>query len=347
MPESWKMRRLMEDKYIPILRKVLRWWVPAVCLIVLWAGSVWAVGTPAGTPIAGTATASYTLGGDPTVLTATASSSFNVLEVINVALIWQDTANVPVDSPQTDRVLTFLLTNTGNGPETFRLTADGAVAGDQFNPAVQSIWIESNATPGLQAADTPYNPAGIALPADGSAVVYVTSTIPAGLADGAIGNVRLTAAALTPGAAGQAPGTLLPGAGYGSVDAVVGATRAQQDSSGSYAVATVSVTLSKGIARIVDLFGGDRPYTGARVTYRITVALSGSGTAEALVVSDPIPAGMTYVAGSLLLDGTGQTDAADTDPGDFNITAAGTVTVNFGDTAAPAAHTIEFNTTIN
>jgi len=318
-----------------------------VCLIGLWHTQAWAVGTAAGTSISSTATLSYTLGADPTPLTATASNQFDVQEVINVVLVWQDAANVSVGTPHSNRILRFLLTNTGNGPETFQLSADAALAGDQFNPGAPALWIESNGATGLQADDTPYGAAGITLPADGSALVYLVSTIPAGLADGDIGAIRLSGASMTPGAAGQPAGTLLPGAGAGSVDAVVGTSQAQAAATGSFQVATVAVTLSKSIARIIDPFGGDRPYTGARVTYRIAVDLTGSGTAEALTITDAIPADLTFAPGSLVLDGAAQTDAADGDAGDFNISAAGTVTVNLNDTAAPAAHVIEFDATIN
>jgi fimbrial isopeptide formation D2 family protein len=340
------MRRLMEDSDLasPIH---LKWWLLVVCLIGLWRLPAWAAGTAAGTTISNTATVSYTLGADPTPRTATASNQFEVLEIINGTLVWQDAANVSVGTPQNNRVLSFLLTNTGNGPESFQLIVDATVAGDQFDPGTPLLWIESNGTAGLQADDTPYDAAGITLPADGGALVYAVSTIPANLADGDIGTLRLSGAAMTPGAAGQPAGTLLPGAGVGSVDAVVGTSQAQAAANGSFQVATVAVTLSKSIARISDPFGGDRPYTGARVTYRIAVDLSGSGSAEALTITDAIPADLTFAPGSLVLDGSAQTDAADGDACDFNMTAAGTVTVNLNNTAAPAAHVIEFDATIN
>jgi len=340
------MFRLKEVKSL-LVPPLVGWWVLAVCLIGMLAAEARAAGTPAGTPITATSTVNYTLGSDPTVLTASASNHFDVLEVIDVSLVWQDAANVSVDTPQNDRVLTYLLTNTGNGPEAFGLTADETLAGDQFNPGVQSIWIESNGTAGFQVDDTPSGASGVVLPAGGSALIYVISAIPAGLADGDVGAVQLSAAAMTSAAPGQAPGTVLPGAGYNAVDAVVGTSGAEVNTVGSYEVATVSVTLTKSIARISDPFGGDRPYTGARVTYRITVDVSGAGTAEALVISDLVPTGMTYAAGSLVLNGAPRSDAADGDPADFNMTAADTVTVNLSDTVAPATHIIEFDTTIN
>jgi uncharacterized repeat protein (TIGR01451 family) len=175
----------------------------------------------------------------------------------------------------------------------------------------------------------------------------VLSNIPSGYGDGDRGDVQVTAQSLTPGAAGRLPGTLLTGAGAGGLDAVVGTSLAESQATAAYVVATVTVSLTKTIHRIADLAGGDRPSTGARVTYRIQVDVSGSGIAQGLMVSDPNPTDMTYVAGSLLLDGVALTDAADGDIGDFDNTALNTMTVVFNDTVAPATWIIEFDTTID
>lgn len=339
------MRRLKEDIY-NYLCTLLVWTALTAGLVALVPRPVHAAGTAAATTIANTALVSFTLGSDPTPLTVTASDSFEVLEVIDVVLVWQDAANVPVNSPHSDRILTFVLTNTGNGPEGFDLTAVDALGGDQFDPAIQSLWIETNGTAGLQSDDTLYT-GSLTLAADEAVLVYALSNIPAGYGDGDRGDLQVNALASTPGAAGQDPGTELVGAGVSGVAAVVGATRAEDQAVASYAVATASVDLVKSIARIADLQGGDRPSSGARVTYRILVDVAGSGIAQGLVVADPIPADMSYVAGSMRLDGVPQTDNADADNGDFNGSAANTVTVVLNDSVAPATRIIEFDTIIN
>jgi len=327
----------------------------AACLAVLCGGPAWALGTSAGTVIANTATVAYTVGGNPTTHSVSAANTFRVLEVIDAVIVWQDGGAVAVRSPQSNGTLTFLLTNTGNGPEAFTLSAVGALGGDGFDPEVQSFWIESNGTTGLQTTgvtpDTLYQ-AGLNDPnlaADAGAVIYLLSNIPTGVADTALGRVQVLAAATTPGAAGAAAGTELIGAGAGGVNAVVGASHADTETTGVYAVAAIAVNVSKSIVGIADRFGGTQPYPGARVAYRLTVATTGSGTAEALVITDTIPADMTYVPGSMRLDGAAQSDTVDTpsDPSDFNVTSANTVTVRIGDSVAPATHTIDFTTIIN
>ncbi len=348
------MNRLKEDKlhytstsYPPLCR----WLAVAACLFGLWSDPAGALGTAAGTTITNSATVNYTMGGS--AQSETASHSFEVLEVIDCVVTWQDAANVSVNTPHSDRVLTLQLTNTGNGPEDFRLAVNDAVAGDDFNPSVQDVYLESNGAAGLQMSgatpDTTYAGTDIALAADGVQLCYIVSTIPGGLAVGNIGRVALLADARTPGAAGATPGTVLANAGPGGLDAIVGTTGADGSAGGSYEVSFAAVALVKSIAQIADPYGGDRPYPGAVVTYRITVDVTGGGTAEALVISDTIPADMTYVTGSMQLDGVAQTDADDApaDSSDYGVTTANTITVNLGDTAAPATRIIEFNTTIN
>ncbi len=337
------MIRLKEAKnfYLP---PWVGWFLLVACLAVFWAGSAWALGTSAGTPIINTATINYTLVADPTPRTSTASNSFDVMEVLDVVVTWQDAANVSVNSPHALAVTTFRVTNTGNGPEDFELLTNDILGGDDFDPTVQDIYLESNGTPGWQAGDTLYGGGGITFNADQGMTIYVRSDIPPSLANGDTGDLQFTARALTAGAAGSAAGTLLPGLGYNGVDAVVGTTNADGDAIGTYEVSAAAVALTKSVVQIVDPYGGNQPYTSAQVTYRIVVDVTGFGTAEALVITDAIPADMTYVNGSIVLDGTPQSDGADADNGEF---IANTVTLNLGDTVAPATFTIEFATTIN
>ena len=328
--------------------------VLAACLAAICCGSAWALGTPAGTTIVNSARVSYTMGGSPTLQTVTTASSFNVLEIIDAVVVWQDSAAVPVHSPQAGAVLTFLLTNTGNGPEVFSLTTLATLAGDNFDPVVQALWLESNGTAGLQVAgatpDTRYQ-AGQndpELAADGAVQIYLLSDIPAGLDDEFIGKVQLLAAAATAGAAGAAPGTALPGVGFNGAEAVVGHSQAQSVVEGTCMVSKVQVLLNKSILQVVDPAGGHQPCTGARVTYRLIVAVAGNGTVAGLTVSDRVADEMAYVPESILLDGAAQSDAADApaDNTDYNITTVGTVTVNIGAATAPATHAIEFTTII-
>lgn len=321
----------------------------AFVLACMCATGVFAGGTPAGTDISNQATAQYTVGAG----TLTANSNVNtikVAEILNLTLTWQDAApGVTVTVGQTDRVTTYRLTNTGNGTETFGLTkADAGLGGDDFDPAVTAIYLDSNGNGAYDAGtDTLYAPGtnDPILARDGALTIFLLSSIPgAGPVDGDTGNVRLTAASTT---GTGAPGTTFAGAGDGGGDAVVGSSGGSALDTGTYVVSGITVNVAKSAA-VTDPFGGTEPVPGATIRYTISVTATGAGTAVGVVITDPIPANTTSTAGTLTLNAAGLSDAAGDDAGDVGGTTAGTVTVSLGNmTNATPVQTITFDVTIN
>lgn len=306
----------------------------------LHSGSAYAAGVAAGTIVQNTATATYSAGGD----TRTVSSNtvnLRVDELLDVAVATLDA------SPQTvgagTAVLSFNVTNTGNGEEAFRLNADPGVSGNGFNAVVQSVAIDSNGNgtydPGV---DTVVASGGATpqIQADSSLKVFIVVTAPGGTPDNAASQLRLTATATT---GTGAPGTVFAGLGAGGGDAVVGNTTAQKDALGSLVSSTAGVSLLKSFT-VADPFGGSRPVPGAVVTYTITATIAGTGQVTGLRVTDAIPAGTTYVAGTLSLDGTALTDATDSDAGAAS--AAG-VAVDLGTQNGGSSRSVSFKTRIN
>lgn len=317
------------------------------------APAAFAAGAPAGTPIPNAATLTYSIAGRPATPVTAVAPVVVVAEVINVVLTWQDGTPVAVNSPDAGKALTFVLTNTGNGAETFGLARNNAVAGDQFDPtnaAAGAIYLESGVQAGFQPsgpnADILYLP-GIndpVLAADASRAVYVFSSIPAALATGATGNVSLSASSTTPGAAGARPGTTLAGLGQGGVDAVVGGSRGQSTVTGGYIVSGISLTVAKTVVAVRDPQGGSLVMPGSMLTYRVVLTLTGAGIAENLSFADPLPVSTTYVPASITVDGVARSDGTDADNASF---AGGAVGVLFGNTPVPAARVIEFKVTVN
>ena len=205
-----------------------------------------AAGTPAGTRIPNTASIGYVSNGAPYTQQA-AAPSVVVARVLAVRTTWQDSTATPSNSPDAARPLTFAVTNLGNAADTFLLTRDNAIAGDQFDPgdALQgAIWLESGAQPGLQTsgpnADIVYVPGANDpnLAPDATRIVYVVSSIPAGFTTGALGRVSLQARS-TIAAANAAPGSVA-GTDAG-VSIVVGPQGARSAATGAYLVAVVAV----------------------------------------------------------------------------------------------------------
>lgn len=307
-----------------------------VVLLVL-SVSAAAVGTDAGRRIDNAAQASFQVGGvsQPDVVSNTVSVVVD--EVLDVSVTNVDAGPVAVSSPQNAAPLTFNVTNTGNGSEAFRLVADTAVTGDDFDPAAPTVYLESNGTAGLQVGaggDTPYaiGANDPVLAHDTSVQVYVASNIGGGLTPSAVGRLALRAVAVTvytqagtddpTNPAFPAPGTTYagagdPAAGGGNSNAVVGNSYRSGAlllvAQGSYQVGSALVTLTKVATQLTDPFGGATVVPGTIVRYQITATIGGSGGVQNLVVRDPLPAALAFVAGSITVSALPPGEQADDD----------------------------------
>lgn len=319
-----------------------------VCVLtagMLCASYAHALGTPAGTPVANNATVAWNVG-PGTAFTANASTQFLVDELVQVTVTLQSVSPVAVTSPDTNRQLAFLLTNTGNGNESFTLALNAALAGDQFDPTNARIYLDTNGTTAYEPGVDPLyvlNSNDPLLAPDASRWVFVLCDVPPALANGNLGNVSLTATSKT----GTGVGTIVIAGGDGGTDAVIGGGGGTSAFTGGYQVNDLAVSVVKS-AVVLDLGGGSTPAPGSRITYSLAVTVGGTGSVANLVITDPLPPFTTWVAGSLSLDGTPLSDVVDGDSGDFGGTAANRVTVALGSAAGGSAtRTISFAVTIN
>ena len=297
-------------------------------------------GVKAGTLIENTASATYDGGAGPVTIPSN-TITVKVDELLDVTVTSRDSG--PVSAAPGSAVLTFELTTTGNGPEAYTLTANPAVAGNDFDTTVNGIAVDTNGNgvydPGVdQMLPGPATTAAIA--ADASLTVFVLVTIPGGVADGDQSDVSLLAEAVT---GTGAPGTAFAGQGAGGGNAIVGSTGANATATGSLSVGITDVDLIKS-ATVLDPFGGTGIVPGATITYAIRAEVSGSGSVSDLVVTDAAPADTTYVAGSLKLDGATLTDAADADAGRSGTSG---ISVDLGTVSGGSSRTVTFQVTID
>ena len=297
-------------------------------------------GVKAGTLIENTASATYDGGAGPVTIPSN-TITVKVDELLDVTVTSRDSG--PVSAAPGSAVLTFELTNTGNGPEAYTLSANPAVAGNDFDTTVNGIAVDTNGNgvydPGVdQMLTGPATTAAIA--ADASLTVFVLVTIPGGVADGDQSDVSLLAEAVT---GTGAPGTAFAGQGAGGGNAIVGSTGANATATGSLSVGITDVDLIKS-ATVRDPFGGTGIVPGATITYAIRAEVRGSGSVSDLVVTDAAPADTTYVAGSLKLDGATLTDAADADAGRSGTSG---ISVDLGTVSGGSSRTVTFQVTID
>lgn len=290
---------------------------------------------PAGTVIESIAEATYNEGGTARTVNSN-MVQVRVNELLGVAAASLEVGPVTVrGGPQ---VLSFQVTNTGNGPEAISLEVDTAVPGNAFDAALDSIAVDSNANgvydPGVDAVlAAPSMTANLA--AGASQRVFVILTVPVNIGDGAQSAIRLMARTAT---GTGVPGTVFAAAGQDGVDAVVGPGGGTATATGQMVGSASTVTLVKW-ASVTNPFGGQTATPGATITYAIQAAVSGSAPIDALVINDAIPPSTRYVAGSLTLDNAPLSDAAGDDAGQAS--AAG-ITVTLGSVPGGTSRTVTF-----
>lgn len=299
-----------------------------------------AEGVNAGTLIENTATATYDDGdGSRTVDSNTVT--VRVDELIDVTVTSLNSGPVAADAGQA--ILTFEVTNPGNGPEAYQLIANPVVAGNDFDTVVNAIAVDTNGNgtydPGVDEILTAPETTAVLQP-DEAITVFVLVTVPGGVTDGQESDVELTADAVT---GTGTPGTLFAGQGVDGGDAIVGTTTASASAIGELLVGITSVDLIKA-ASIADPFGGTSAVPGSVVTFTITADVMGSGTVDDLIVTDAIPTGTTYSVGTLALDGVPLTDAAGDDAGEASATE---ISVDLETVAGGTSRAITFDVTID
>jgi len=315
-------------------------------ILVLSNNLLMAAGTPSGTNIVNQATVTYRIDSSNFVVNSNVATT-RVVELLEVNVQWQDAAPVSVNPGDTAEVTSFVVTNTGNGSDSYLLENTVRLDGDEFDPASRGIFLDADGN-GLYDpyVDLQYHRGtnDPVLNADQSIVVFVLNDIPENLVDGSQGNTRLSATSIV---GSGTPGTVFPGQGDFGLDAVLGSSGGDDDDAGTYLVSNVSILLVKSVV-ISDASGGSRPVTGATLSYTITVTASGSGSARSVVITDSIPENTTFVAGTLTLNSVPLTDEADADAGDAGQTTPGVVTVRLGDIAIPSQEQIiTFDVIIN
>ncbi|MEM6857708.1 MAG: hypothetical protein AAF559_07540 [Pseudomonadota bacterium] len=298
-------------------------------------------GISAGTLIENTATATYE-DGDASRTVTSNTVTVRVDELLDVTVTSLDSGSQAVGPGQS--VLSFEITNQGNGPEAFELIANPNVGGNEFDTVVESIAIDSNGNgvydPGVDVILTSQEVTPI-LGADETITVFVIVNVPSDVADQQESDVELTAAAVT---GNGAPGTIFAGQGEGGGDAIVGTTTALSAATGSLVSRVSSLELTKSVT-LLDPFGGESAVPGSIATFTLVASVAGSGSLDDVTVTDAIPAGTTYAPGSLVLDSAPLTDASGDDAGEAANSSG--ISVDLGNLDAGGTHTITFDVTID
>jgi uncharacterized repeat protein (TIGR01451 family) len=291
----------------------------ALCLLIL-GSAAYAAPPAAGTSIGNQASATYT-DGSGTSRTVTSNTVQTVVQqVASLTLTSNGNKSAAVGSTV---YYPHTLINTGNGTDTFALTSVSA-AGGNFTPSTITIYPDANGT-GV--------PSGPAITSSGA------------LAAGA--TFQFIVAVTVPGTAtsGQTNAQ--------TVTATSGFNTAQKaiDTDTSTVTANAVISLTKAVSASSGA-PGSGPYT-----YTLTYTNTGNSTATNVVVTDTIPAGLTYQSNSGLWSVTGSTQltnakatygtAPNTLVYDYAVTTATTVIATLAQVQPGQSGTISFTVKVN
>jgi uncharacterized repeat protein (TIGR01451 family) len=264
-----------------------------------------AVGTPSGDLISNTATVDYQVGASARSASGSAPD-IAVDNRVDVTVANQDGGNVNVSPGQTNRIQTYLVTNTGNTTQGYILTTAVPTAGIPMNNI--RIYVDAN-TDGVPDAGELYtagdnagdlNPNGT-IGVDDVMQVLVVADVPAGATNGAIDDFRLIAQTTNAGTNTVTTASGAPDPDPAVVDTVFAdgagttseaANDGQHSDAANYTVTSASLALAKTVLSTTDEFGTDFAIPGASIEYQLRVTNSGTGSVDnnTVVVTDVIPA---------------------------------------------------------
>ena len=267
--------------------------------------TAFAVGTASGTPITNTATVDYEVGTDPRSASGS-DAGFVVDNRVDLTVFNTDAGNnVNVTPGQTNRVLTYTVTNTGNTTQGYLLTT--ATGTTNIPMGNVRIFLDDGGTPGSwDGTDTEYTGGTNAGDLDPNSVVpgadtmtiFIVADTPAGAVDTNTDDYRLVAQTTTLSSTTVITAAGAPTAGVDVVFAdAAGDSDALRDGQHSdaatYTVTSPSLALVKTVVSTVDEFGTAFSIPNAVVNYQLRVTNSGAGTVDINTVSvtDPIPTG--------------------------------------------------------
>jgi uncharacterized repeat protein (TIGR01451 family) len=249
-----------------------------LALLAFTAGTSFAAAPSAGTPITNQATATYSVAG---VLQPQVQSNAVTTTVLHVASFTLDTdgqtKNVTVGGTV---YFQHYITNTGNDTDVFTLGA--AKSSGTLNVTNIVIYADDQAG-NMTASVITQTPAGTPIPINGKYYFWVADTVSNAATNGQLADVLLTATS--------------------KFDNTKSKTNTEHIVLSAFAVVAVTKSVTNDAAPLTP---HGKPTDTA--TYSINYVNSGTTEATNLVLTDTIPAGMTYIPGSAKWNGVALND---------------------------------------
>lgn len=263
--------------------------------------------------ITNTAKVIYTHGDDTSELLSNTVST-SVLPLVDVSNREIEVLEGRIDGGADGLLYSFKVSNPGNGRDTFDLLADFTNISDR----IAGIWLDVDADGRLSAGDSRISSSSITLAAGQAVRILVTAAVP--------GDMELRATSLN-----TDPNAIIA---HRSATAHIAANRSRQP---------VESRASLEKTQVIDTVGATRPGPGTLITYSLAARLPAGLEASDIQVTDTIPAGTSYVPGSLTLDGAVLSDTVCFTPSTGLIAVA----LSGASVQSDTIHTIRFKVRIN
>ncbi len=292
-----------------------------------------AKGVSAGTVITNIATLTFELDDQKSSIVSNKVQDI-VAQLIDVDVSVVESSYVRVKNGDKDRVITFKITNIGNGNDQFVLTTYQDRRSD-FNVKQRALYLDTNNNGRFDLSDQIVD--HLSLEADENSILFVVSDI---VIDN-IKNFRMVSRvgikAVSQRGGSNKSGEIHIGKGVNGVDAIDGLKGGVATNSWIYEVNGNKnrVFLSKGSYISYDYF--DEEF----ITYEINVTISKNQKVQDLVIEDSIPELCIYKNNSLSVNGKKISDAKDGDIGWFD-KKNNKVIVNLGTQKYPDVKRIKF-----
>jgi uncharacterized repeat protein (TIGR01451 family) len=280
----------------------------------------YAVGVPAGTEIVNVAHLDYKI--DSVSFSVTSNRLVDIVDQkVDMQMVCQESKPVVVGIGEEKRAMRFMLSNTGNGADSYVFSS---IEGETVDFKVDNVEIYLDNGDGIFSPDdsvvTEAN-----LSADANVTLFLVSDIPNDAEKLSSNGIK---------ASSTIQGSLVYGESKKLEEyyAVMVATEDARSDVCSYEVSPLALKLEK-----TATLSSDKLYSGSTIHYKIDVKVIGEGTIENVVVNDDIPTGTIYIEDSLKLDGV--------TAGDFNGTAISVVLASITQTTenSDSKHHVTFD----
>jgi len=297
-----------------------------IIYFMLLSNFVMAKGVAAGTQIINVVQLNYEVNGG--LFFSTSNTLIDTVDqVIELDMVCQTSTNVLVQNAETQRALTFQLSNLGNGPDHFTLIPDT----NSSTPDVNNRLIYLDNGDGIfNNADTQIT--DINLNPDTNVTLFFVSDIPA--------NATWQTSSNGIEARSTIGGSGIPGKNYtlSSYFAVDGYKGGVDSDLCTYELNHVRLKLLKS-----GTLSSSKLFTGTTIHYKIVASVEGLGLLNAVNIKDTIPTDTTYVSGTLHLDGSVLSDVGHVSGNDITVPLGNVLQTNI----LHPIHTVEFDVKVN